>query len=145
MSGERAPYRVVLDREYEGTTSTLHSARNDVVDCIRPYVADPDVQERAQLVVSELATNAIQAAPGTAYSLRVSLAGDGSVVMAVTSTTRHDMPPPRELWGPATAIAPKGRGLLIVGKLTDEVGIEQPVAGKIVVTARLRSDQEAST
>jgi anti-sigma regulatory factor (Ser/Thr protein kinase) len=145
MSGERASHRVVLDREYEGTTSTLHSARNDVVDCLRPHVPDRDVQERAQLVVSELATNAIQASPGSAYSLRVSLAGDGAVVMAVTSTTARDMPPPRDLWGPATAIAPKGRGLLIVGKLTDEVGIEQPAAGTIVVTATLRSALETST
>ena len=145
MNGERAPNRVVLDREYEGTTRTLHSARNDVIDCLRPYVDDHDVHERAQLVVSELATNAIQASPGSAYSLRVSLAGDGSVVMAVTSTTTRDTPPPRELWGPATAVAPKGRGLMIVGKLTDEVGVEQPSAGTIVVTATLRSDLGAST
>lgn len=139
MSGERAPNRVVLDREYEGTTSTLHSARNDVMDCLRPHVADTDVQERARLVVSELATNAIQASPGSAYRLRVSLASDRSVVMEVTSSTARDTPPPRDLWGPATAIAPKGRGLMIVDKLTDDVGIEQPVAGTIVVTATLRS------
>jgi anti-sigma regulatory factor (Ser/Thr protein kinase) len=145
MSGERAPNRVVLDREYEGTTSTLRSARNDVVDCLRSHVADTDVHERAQLVVSELATNAVQAAPGTAYSLRISLTADGSVVMEVTSSLGRDTPPPRDLWGPATAIAPKGRGLMIVGKLTDEVGIEQPVAGTIVVTATLRSALGAST
>lgn len=145
MSGDRAPNRVVLDREYEGTTKTLRLARSDVVDCLRSYVADTDVQERAQLVVSELATNAIQASPGSAYSLRVSLAGDGSVVMELTSSTGHDTPPPRDLWGPATAIAPRGRGLMIVGKLTDEVGIEQPAAGTIVVTAILRSGLGAST
>ena len=145
MSGERAPNRVVLDREYEGATSTLQSARTDVVDSLRPHVTDTDVHERAQLVVSELATNAIQASPGSSYRLRVSLAAGGSVVMQVTSSTGHDTPPPRDLWGPATAIAPKGRGLMIVGKLTDEVGIEQPVAGTIVVTATLRSAMEAST
>jgi anti-sigma regulatory factor (Ser/Thr protein kinase) len=145
MSGERAPNRVVLDREYEGATSTLHSARSDVTDCLRHHVADTDVQERAQLVVSELATNAIQASPGTSYRLRVLLAAGGSVVMEVTSSTGRDTPPPRDLWGPATAIAPKGRGLMIVGKLTDEVGIEQPVAGTIVVTATLRSGLGAST
>ena len=145
MSGERAPSRVVLDREYEGTTNTLHAARSDVVDCLKSYMADTDVHERAQLVVSELATNAIQASPGNPYRLRVSLAGDRSVVMELTSTTGHDAPPPRDLWGPATAIAPKGRGLMIVGKLTDEVGIEQPVAGTVVVTATLRSVLGAST
>lgn len=145
MSGERAPNRVVLDREYEGATRTLHSARTDVMDCLRPHVADTDVHERAELVVSELASNAIQASSGRSYRVRVALAADGSVVMEVTSSTGRDAPPPRDLWGPATAIAPKGRGLMIVGKLTDEVGVEQPVAGTIVVTATLRSAFGAPT
>jgi anti-sigma regulatory factor (Ser/Thr protein kinase) len=139
MCGERAPNRVVLDREYDGATRTLQSARSDVLDCLRPYVADTDVQERAQLVVSELATNAIQASPGRSYRLRVSLVAGGSVEVEVTSSTGHETPPPRDLWGPATAVAPKGRGLMIVGKLTDEVGVEQPVAGTVVVTATFRS------
>jgi anti-sigma regulatory factor (Ser/Thr protein kinase) len=138
MSGEWDRNRVVLDREYEGTTNTLHLARTDVIDCLRPYVSDSDVHERARLVVSELATNAIQASPGSAYSLRVSLTGDGAVVMAVKSSTAHDAPPSRDGWRPASAIAPKGRGLMIVGRLTDDVDIEQPEAGTIVVTATLR-------
>ena len=54
-------------------------------------------------------------------------------------------PPPREAWGPAHAVAPRARGLLIVGELTDEVGVEQPAAGTIVVTATLRSALGAST
>jgi anti-sigma regulatory factor (Ser/Thr protein kinase) len=145
MSGEQGSMRVVLDREYEGASSTLRTARNDVVGCLKTHVADPDIQERAELVVSELATNAIQASPGSAYRVRVSLDDDGAVVMAVTSATARDTPPPRDAWGPANAIAPKGRGLLIVGQLTDDVGIEQPRTGTIVVTATLRSAQGAST
>jgi anti-sigma regulatory factor (Ser/Thr protein kinase) len=138
MSRDREPDVVVLDREYEGTTGTLRAARNDIVECLKDHVSDEDIQERAQLVVSELATNAIQASPGVAYGLRVSLAGDGSVIMAVTSTTERDAPPPRDEWGPAHPVAVRGRGLLIVDKLTDEVDVEQ-VNGTIVVRARLRS------
>ena len=78
-----------------GTTSTLRSARNDVVELLETHVSDQDLQDRAELVVSELATNAIQASPGIAYGVRVSLADDGSVVMAVTSYDPARRPPPR--------------------------------------------------
>jgi anti-sigma regulatory factor (Ser/Thr protein kinase) len=138
MNRDGDPDVVVLDREYDGTTSTLRVARNDVVECLRGHVPDEDIQERAQLVVSELATNAIQASPGVAYGLRISLGPDGSLIMAVTSATESDAPPPRNQWGPAHPVAVRGRGLLIVDKLTDEVDVEQ-TSGTIVVTARLRT------
>jgi anti-sigma regulatory factor (Ser/Thr protein kinase) len=139
MSHERASDSVVLDREYDGTTSTLRAARNDVVGCLRSRTTDPDLEDRVALVVSELATNAIQASPGHAYALHVSLLVDGSVVMMVTSSSDRTVPPPRDTWGPATAAAPSGRGLLIVDRMTDAVDIEQTVGGKIVVTATFRA------
>ncbi len=129
----------VLDREYEGTTSTLRAARSDVVGWLKERRIDQDLQDRAALVLSELASNAVQASPGNAYSLRVSLSDDGSVVMAVTSSTGGDRPPPRDDWGPATILAARGRGLLIVGKLSEQVDVDQPAGGMVVVTATLRS------
>lgn len=137
MSRERPPDVLVLDREYDGTTGTLRAARNDVVGFLKAHVADEDLHERAELVVSELATNAIQASPGVAYALHVAFR-DGSVVLAVTSFTRHDAPPPREAWGPTTARAPRGRGLLIVDGLTDGVAVDRPSHDTIVVTATFR-------
>jgi anti-sigma regulatory factor (Ser/Thr protein kinase) len=134
MNGEQRRNRLVLDCEYDGSTSTLRAARNDVVGCLKAHVKDQDLQERAELVVSELASNAVQAAPGSAYGLRISLVDDGSVVMAVTSSSER-MPPPREAWGPATLLAARGRGLLIVGSLSDHVDVAQPAEGTIVVTA----------
>ena len=138
MSRERPPDLLVLDREYDGTTGTLRAARNDVVGFLREHAPDPDLQERAELVVSELATNAIQASPGVAYRLRLALREDGSVVLAVTSSTQRNAPPPREAWGPTHARAPRGRGLLIVDGLTDDVAVERPSDDKIVVTATFR-------
>jgi anti-sigma regulatory factor (Ser/Thr protein kinase) len=138
MSRERPSDLLVLDREYDGTTGTLRVARNDVVDFLREHVPDEDLHERAELVVSELATNAIQASPGVAYGLRVSLTGDGAVVLVVTSSTLRDGPPPRESWGPAHATAPRGRGLLIVDGLTDGVAVDRPSDDTVVVTATLR-------
>ena len=100
---------------------------------------DQELQDRAELVVSELATNAIQASPGTPYGLRVSLAGDGAVVVAITNSTQRDGLPPRSDWGPAHPGAQRGRGLLIVDELTDDVEVDQPAAGTLVVTATFRT------
>jgi anti-sigma regulatory factor (Ser/Thr protein kinase) len=138
MSRERPPELLVLDRRYDGTTGTLRVARSDVVVFLKAHVADEELHARAELVVSELATNAIQASPGVAYGLRVSLTGDGAVVLVVTSSTSHDGLPERESWGPAHATAPRGRGLLIVDELTDCVDVDRPSHGTIVVTATLR-------
>jgi anti-sigma regulatory factor (Ser/Thr protein kinase) len=129
----------VLDRAYAGTTSTLRAARSDVVGWLKEHKIDEDLRDRAALVLSELASNAVQASPGSAYGLRVSLVDDGSVLMAVTSRTARDRPPPRDDWGPATVLASRGRGLLIVGKLSDQVDVDQSAAGTVVVTATLRS------
>jgi anti-sigma regulatory factor (Ser/Thr protein kinase) len=139
MSRERPMDSVVLDREYDGTTSTLRVARSDVVRCLQARTADPDLEDRVALVVSELATNAIQASPGNAYGLQVSLLGDGSVVLMVTSSSDRTVPPPRDTWGPTTAIAPSGRGLLIVDRLTEAVDVERTLGGRIVVTATFRA------
>lgn len=129
----------MLDREYEGTTGTLRDARGDVVGCLRQHLADQDLQDRAELVVSELASNAVQASPGQPYGLRLRLDDDGSIVLSITSSSERDTLPPRETWGPATLLAARGRGLLIVGNLSDQVDVEQPAAGTIMVTATLRA------
>jgi len=139
MSRERPPDLVVIDREYDGSTGTLRAARNDVVDFLKAHVPDEDLQERAELVVSELATNAIQASPGVPFLLRVELIDDVSVVLTVTSSTKQSTAlPPRETWGPAHSRAPRGRGLLIVDELADSVAIERPSNDTVAVIATFR-------
>jgi anti-sigma regulatory factor (Ser/Thr protein kinase) len=141
MDREPRPEFVVLDREYAGTTTSLRSARHDVIEVLRAHLpADQELRDRAELVVSELATNAIQAAPGTSFGLCVSLSGDCSVAIAITNYTLRDGGlPPRSAWGPAYPSAPRGRGLMIVAELTDEVEVEQRAAGTVVVTATFRT------
>jgi anti-sigma regulatory factor (Ser/Thr protein kinase) len=139
MSSEHRPALVLLDREYDGTSKTLRVVRSDVVGCLSAHAVDQDLCERAELVVSELASNAIQVSPEVAYGVCVSLAIDGAVVISVSSCTEHDAPPPREAWGPTHATAPRGRGLLIVGELTDHVEIERPSIDTVVVTATFRA------
>ena len=138
MSSPDAGSPQVLDREYAGTTSTLRTARNDVIEWLKDNRFDQDLQDRVTLVLSELTSNAVQAAPGNPYSVRASLDDDGAVVVAVTSRNDHDSPPPREKWGPATVLAPRGRGLLIVGQLSDHVAVDEPGNNTVVVTSTLR-------
>jgi anti-sigma regulatory factor (Ser/Thr protein kinase) len=129
---------VVLEREYEGTTGTLRAARTDVTGCLHERGVDPDLRDRAELVLSELAANAVQASPGNPFGLRLSLGNDGAVVVTVTSSTSNGSPPPRERWGPSTLRAPSGRGLMIVDELSDQVVIDKPDPRTVVVTATLR-------
>jgi anti-sigma regulatory factor (Ser/Thr protein kinase) len=130
---------VVLDREYDGTTSTLRAARSDMVACLSDQDIDEDLRERAELVLSELASNAVQASPGNPYKLRLSLDADGTLVMALTSRAHNGGgPPPQGSWGPSAVLAPSGRGLMIVDELSDRVNVERPAEDTVVVTATLR-------
>src|SRR5512138_875182 len=88
-----------LDRAYEGSSTTLRRARGDVVSWLDHHGVDPELQDRAALVVSELATNAVQASPGSEYNVHGSLyLADGEVVLSVVSCTDFEQPPPREHW-----------------------------------------------
>lgn len=139
MSGRPARRRDVgvFDRSYGGTTGTLRTARNEVGAWLAAHGLNGDLRDRVALVLSELASNAVQASPGVPYGVRVS-AVDGSVVVAVTSKTNSGRPPPKERWGPATLLATRGRGLLIVDELSDDVVVDLPVDDTVVVTATLR-------
>jgi len=138
MNSRALGSQVVLDREYQGTTDTLRSARTEVGDRLADRCLGLDIRERAELVVSELASNAVQAAPGSPYRLLVAIESDESVVIALTSTASQGGPPPRAEWGPSNVLAPTGRGLLIVDELSDAVNVQRPTGGKLVVTATLR-------
>jgi anti-sigma regulatory factor (Ser/Thr protein kinase) len=110
----------------------------DMISSLNGENLDEELLERAELVLSELASNAVQASPGTPYKLRLALDADGSLVMALTSHTRNGGPPPRGPWGPSFVLAPSGRGLMIVDELSEGVDVEQPSEDTVVVTATLR-------
>ncbi|HEX2738387.1 MAG TPA: ATP-binding protein [Acidimicrobiia bacterium] len=128
-----------FERDYDGTSSTLRDARKDVVGWLLDSGFDGDLQDRAALVVSELATNALQASPGSAYGVKLRRAGDRSAILAVTSHTDFKRPPPREHWGPASTCAARGRGLMIVEAVADGVEVDLPGQDTVVVTATFRS------
>lgn len=123
-----------MDREYAGHTVTLRSARRDVVDWLAECEADGDTIERASLIVSELASNAIQAAPGVPYQLRLVTANPDAVELSIRNRTGGGVPPPRGKWRPVDELAIRGRGLSIVDALSDELTVEV-VGDEVIVTA----------
>ena len=139
MNSRATDSRVVLDREYQGTTETLRRARTDVCGWLASREFGADLCERAGLVLSELASNAVQAAPGEPYRVRVAIDSDDAVAITLTSDSPDGRQlPPRALWGPSSVLAETGRGLLIVDQLSESVHVQRPMSGQIVVTATLR-------
>jgi anti-sigma regulatory factor (Ser/Thr protein kinase) len=126
-------------RSYDGNSSTLRVARNDAVGWWMQQDVDQDVQSRAALVLSELATNAVQTSPDSTYSVRLTVSDDRSAVVAVTSHTEFELPPPRDQWHPHSVLAPRGRGLMIVDALADDVAVDLASRDTVVVMATFRS------
>jgi anti-sigma regulatory factor (Ser/Thr protein kinase) len=126
-----------LARSYAGDTATLQAVRRDVVDLLDRIEASPDLMERAALVVTELAANAVEAAPGRAYRVEVSVAA-GAVVMSVRNHTTHGgAPPPRDAWRNPDASAARGRGLPIIASLTDQAEVVRLDDDTVEVRVRL--------
>ena len=98
--------------------------------------------ERAALIVSELSSNAIQAAPGRTYSLS-SPEWTMEVRRSRSVTTRLAVCRRRANRGgskPASQLrnlVPRGRGLAIVDSLSEDVTVEHH-GDDVVVTARVR-------
>jgi anti-sigma regulatory factor (Ser/Thr protein kinase) len=131
------PASSVAELSYAGEPGTLGRARRDVLELLSHWGADAAVQDRAALIVSELATNALQAAPGTVYHVHVTRLDNDYASIAVRNASNGTVPPQPEKWRPVDRTALRGRGLSIVGSLADGVTVDT-TAGEVVVTARLR-------
>lgn len=121
-----------LSVTYEGSTATINGARHDIGRWMTAQgcaLADVEV---AQLVVSELASNAIEASAPEPYHVTASWQGR-RVRLAVSSAADAVLIPDPALWGPETVLAPRGRGLAIVQALVDDVAITDE-KGRATVT-----------
>ena len=127
----------ILDRAYEGAATTLRSARRDVLAWLSARGADEDAKQRAALIVSELATNAVEASPGRNYRIQVALVDDDLATISVRNPAGSTQPSDRQRWKLADPSALRGRGLAIVDSLSEGVTIDSD-SGDVVVTARLR-------
>jgi anti-sigma regulatory factor (Ser/Thr protein kinase) len=112
-----------FERDYEGTTASLRAARDDVSAWLRAGGCDDEMAQRAVLVTSELASNAVQAAPDRRYAVSIMHAGTSLVELTVRSSFLAATPPERAYWFPTTPSAPRGRGLSIVAALSHDVRV----------------------
>lgn len=126
-----------LNREYAGETATVRSARRDVVDWLIECGADGETVERASLIASELASNAVQAAPGSPYQLRVRVVDPDVVSLSIRNHTDATFPPEQPTWRQLDQAATSGRGLSIVDSLSETVTVEVSGA-EIIVTSLFR-------
>lgn len=97
-----------------------------------------ELREVAELVVSELVTNAIQATAGrqllAPVRLRLSSAGSRALVEVWDADSRPPQPRPTEVDGVPDLVAESGRGLLLVATLSTRWGWypERHCGGKVV-------------
>ena len=126
-----------MDREYAGESTTLRAARRDVVDFLVECGANTQTVERASLIASELASNAIQAAPGVPYHLQIHVVDPNAVSLSIRNNTRGGVLPAQDRWRPVDELAIRGRGLSIVDSLSDEVAVKVD-RDEVTVTAWFR-------
>jgi anti-sigma regulatory factor (Ser/Thr protein kinase) len=127
----------VLELSYRGEPATLGEARREVLDWLRGTGADQSTLERAALIVSELATNALQASPGTIYRVNVARIEPKLAAISVRNITDGAAPPSPDEWRAIDRSALRGRGLAIVKSLSEDVTVTT-VDGEVVVTATIR-------
>jgi anti-sigma regulatory factor (Ser/Thr protein kinase) len=120
----RQPSAVTQERvlQLPGVAHAVATARHFAVDAGAELGAGAGLLPHIALVVSELATNAIQASPGRPFDVVISASGVSLTVEVRNRAARADFPD-RSRWQPRDPLAVRGRGLGIVDELTDHVEI----------------------
>jgi serine/threonine-protein kinase RsbW len=110
--------------------SSVAQVRKTVVDDLQQRAVEPAIVDEAEIVVSELVSNAVRhARPLTDGNLRVHWKVKGGVVEVEVTDGGGDSTPrpaPRTIW------APSGRGLRIVRSLAHEWGVTEDRNGSTV-------------
>ena len=123
----RWPYQSHL--ELGAISSAVPSARLHARLVLREWGLSADMAEAAELVVSELVTNALEhGSAGIPATVRIWLSSDGGGV-AVRVWDASPRPPVRM---DAGAEADSGRGLMIVTALSTDWGFSAADPGKVV-------------
>lgn len=108
-----------------GELAAVSGARRRVDGWLEGWGASAAVRQDAALVVSELCTNAVEAAPRHRIGVHVRFDGDGDqILLAVENPGSIDAIPDPGAWRPTSPSATGGRGLMIVAALADRVEVE---------------------
>lgn len=118
------------EQAFAPTASSVSAARRFVTDCLAQWDQEPVVWT-VQLLLSELATNAVLHAGGSGFTVGVQVLPEG----AVRLTVADDSPRPPRLRDFGTG-ATTGRGVALVAELARGWGVEPRSApddvGKVV-------------
>jgi len=120
---------------YEATTACVAPARNDLTAWLEASSISPAPVSDVELIVSELVSNAVDAAPGREVTLaaRLHSAVDRLEVSVSNDGSADQIGDPSE-WAPDEVLAKRGRGLMIVAALSDEVQVTEQDE-RVTVTA----------
>ena len=137
MTGPDATPGPGVDVHYTGGSASLDDARRTVAELVASAGGSHESVERARLLVSELTTNALQAAPDQSYELAASVDRDVLVVEVRNRGDVEDLPA-QEHWKLDDVLAVRGRGLSIVRALAQRVSVKAVEGGWLAVTATLQ-------
>ncbi len=137
-ASERATDHEPLAREYEGLDRSLSRARADIAEWLQHRGGNDDTVERAVLIASELATNALHATPGAPFTVLLASVSPDHVELTIGNPNVGASIPPRCDWTIDDVLAPQGRGLAIVAALSEDVEV-RIANDRVLVTARIRT------
>lgn len=122
-------------QEFEAAPEAVGHARQAVEVWMADHTTLDDRQRHdVALIVSELGTNAIEAAPSGRFVVELRWAGRLPLVVRVVNDTELSHVPTRAEWGPDTVLAVRGRGLAIVEALSSQIDVDRSEPGRVTVT-----------
>lgn len=126
---DRPGQPTIVSTVFASAAASVPAARRWAGDQLRRAGVSPDLIERAELLISEIVTNAVRHAAGDRVTIR--LEADSSIDSAIeVSVHDRDSKRPRPLnagpWDPG------GRGLALLEALSDEWGTRSARVGKWV-------------
>jgi anti-sigma regulatory factor (Ser/Thr protein kinase) len=132
--------RPELDLTVAAEVESLPGLRRSVTDWLAVHdLVDPDLGS-VHVVLSELVANAIEASrPGEQVDVHLGFDHDVLTVEVRNPSTRHE---PVAIPPMADPLSPRGRGLAIVGSLTEHLDLAE-VDRHTVATATLRLNDRA--
>lgn len=117
---------LAAEQTFAPAASSVSLARRFVTDCLEQWDLEPVVWT-SQLLLSELATNAVLHAGGSGFTVSVEVLPEGGVRLTITD----DSPRPPRVRDYGTG-ATTGRGVALVAELARRWGVEPRTVGKAV-------------
>lgn len=134
-----------LSFEVRGRPEEVSLARRAVARFLDGYDVPRSMIDDVQLVASELVTNALQHGGSGPIGIAVRVQPYIDVTLSVENVGPVSAIPPLPNWRPPVGLAPTGRGLSIVRRLSDDVVVRGDDEHAEVVCRRSWACEEPAT